>query len=464
MTRAPWRDHIVTALIAFVSTFFGVALIQGAQFMLDLNADEGGTFKFTLYAIALTFIGIGAYTAAVVTSNTFTTIVAGRVREIAQLRLIGAKASSLRAKLATEGLIAALIGSVTGLVVGLIAYFLAVQWAMHVEPALDVFDYTWFAPASLVPAVFAVLTVWFAAYIGSRAVGKVSPVQALSTSVEAPVDLRRAGIGRIVGFWLLFIPGVLLLALGCVLGAVSPGGVLIAFWGGVFSFTAIVVGAVLIVPRLMRLVGKLFGTGAPAVIATENAVRSPRAATRGVIGMVIGVALIVMFVVATATMRDVVWAYVQREGATEEELALFDQGIAATTAIMITLTAVSAVLAAIGMVSNLALAVIQRRRELGMLRAIGMTVKQVRAMVLIEAAVTALVAVVLGALLGIFYGWAGAQSTFGSLTSGGWLAPSIQWHLPIIVILGAIALALAAGIGPALRATRQQPIEALAVS
>lgn len=474
MRDGRWRDHIVTAIIAFVSSAFGVALIQGSQLMVDLIVGEdpeaAGMMGLAVQSVAWVFIGIGAYTAAVVTANTFSTIVAGRVREIAQLRLLGATSGSLQRRLALEGLAAGAVGAVAGWGAAIGAYRLIVERAVAdgtlPEPVPGAFGYTWIAPTSPMPAVFAILTVWIAAYLGSRAVAKVSPVQALSATVEPPVERIAAGRGRTVAFWLLMGPGLLLLLGGCAIGAVSPLGVLVAFWGGVLSFTAVVVGAVRIVPQLVSWIGGLFGGSASAALARGNALRAPRATTRSVIGMIIGVALIVMFAVALATMRQVIWDYMIAQGGgapTEEDRMLFEQSMATVTAVMIALVAVSAVLAAIGMISNLALAVIQRRRELGLLRAIGMDGGQVRSMILVESAVTAIVAIGFGAVLGLIYGWAGAQSTYGSV-AGGVAMPVVPWALPVAIVVATTALALVAAIGPAARATRVTPIEALAVS
>ena len=55
-----------------------------------------------------------------------------------------------------------------------------------------------------------------------------------------------------------------------------------------------------------------------------------------------------------------------------------------------------------GMVNTLVLSVFERTRELGMLRAIGMTRRQMRRMVRHESVITALIGAALGLLLGIF--------------------------------------------------------------
>ncbi|KAB1656839.1 FtsX-like permease family protein [Pseudoclavibacter chungangensis] len=469
MTARSVRDQFVTGLIAFVSSFFGVALVMGSTLVRDLvvgdDPEAAGTLAVAVMSVAWVFIGIGAYTAAVVTSNTFNTIVAGRVREIAQYRLLGATASSLRRKLAVEGLVAGVVGSLAGLLAALSTYRLVVQTNVAAGDLPDL-QYSWFEPATVAPAIVAIVTVWLAAYVGSRAVARVSPVQALSADVETPAEQLRMGIGRTVVMWLLLGSGLALLLGGVALGLVSPLGVLVAFLGGVLSFTGVIVGSVAIIPRLMALVGRAFGRSAAAQLASGNAVRSPRSASRSSIGMVIGVALTVMFVVALATMSSIILADIAKEvdaAVAAEELEMFMTVIRIVTTIMVALTAVSAVLAAIGMVSNLSLSVLQRRRELGLLRAVGATGAQVRAMIVTESALASIVAVGFGAILGVFYGWAGAQATFGAV-SRGLVAPAVPWQLVIAIVGATVLLGALAAVGPAIRATRIAPIEALRVT
>jgi putative ABC transport system permease protein len=124
----------------------------------------------------------------------------------------------------------------------------------------------------------------------------------------------------------------------------------------------------------------------------------------------------------------------------------------------------SALIAAVGMVNNLSLSVLQRTRELGLLRALGFTAVQVRRMILAESAQLVTASVLVGLVLGIFYGWAGAQSLLGSINGNpGIVLPSIPLALLGIVVLGAIVLTIAASVTPSRRATRVTPVAALAV-
>ena len=122
----------------------------------------------------------------------------------------------------------------------------------------------------------------------------------------------------------------------------------------------------------------------------------------------------------------------------------------------------SGVIAAVGLVNNLSLSVLQRTRELGLLRALGFSVRQLRQMILSESAQLTLTAVLLGILLGTVYGWAGAQSMLG-FVSDGLVVPVVPWViLAVVVGSGAVITALASW-APTRRATRVSPITALAV-
>jgi putative ABC transport system permease protein len=113
------------------------------------------------------------------------------------------------------------------------------------------------------------------------------------------------------------------------------------------------------------------------------------------------------------------------------------------------------------MVNTHSLSVLQRTRELGLLRALGFTGGQVRRMVLAESAQMTLAALGFGLLLGVFYGWAAAQSLLGSQL--GIAAPTIPWPVLLGVVVFGVLLALVAAAAPARRAIRVSPVVALAV-
>ncbi|GAA5152981.1 hypothetical protein GCM10025768_21970 [Microbacterium pseudoresistens] len=469
-SRLAWlRDRGMGAsvLVAALAAAFGVFLVEatayiGALLQADPFLGDSGTLAIVVVILTVLLTGVAMYVAAIVTANTFATIIAGRTRRIALLRLIGASARSQRAEVAGQGLIVGILGAALGVVlgVGLAAAGAAVA-ARLLAGAPDGFSIA--QPAAALPAVGVVLTTWVAAWVGSRRVLAVTPLQALGGSAERSHDEVAARPARHIGALVLLVVGAALLVAGVVVGLTTPLGVVIAFVGGVLSFTGLASGAVLVMPPVLRLVGRLFGDSATARLAAENALRYPERSSRMAIGVVMGVALVTMFAVALESVK----ALLLRQ-TSEGTPADFFAPMEAFAAIMMVLVAVSAVIAAVGLVNLLTVGVVQRRRELGLLRAIGLSGAQVRRVVLLEAVHITVAATATGLVLGIAYGWIAAQSLLGSVPvlpsfePAGFVAPAVPW-LPVAIIVAATGvLTLVASVAPTRLATRVAPVEALA--
>ncbi|WP_237719657.1 ABC transporter permease [Salinibacterium sp. PAMC 21357] len=144
--------------------------------------------------------------------------------------------------------------------------------------------------------------------------------------------------------------------------------------------------------------------------------------------------------------------------------AALDDSLAAVVATFSILIGFSAVIAAVGLVNSLSLSIVQRTRELGLLRALGFTAAQVRSMIRLESAQLTIAASVVGLALGTFYGWAGAQSLLGSLSGQpGFVLPMVPWWILVVVAALAAVLAFVASISPIRRVIRITPVEALAI-
>jgi putative ABC transport system permease protein len=116
------------------------------------------------------------------------------------------------------------------------------------------------------------------------------------------------------------------------------------------------------------------------------------------------------------------------------------------------------VIALIGIANTLSLSIHERTRELGLLRAVGETRGQVRAMVRWESVIVALFGTVGGLALGVLLGWALVKASAAAGT-GTFAAPPAQ--LAIILLVGAVAGVLA-GLRPARRAARLNLLAAIA--
>jgi putative ABC transport system permease protein len=461
--RSNAREHRASILVSALSSAFGVTLLAAtdvlATYISQDRVGEHGAVQTALSIVAAVFIVIAVYVGAIVTTNTFATIVAGRTRTIALLRLIGSSSRAQRRSVAGEGLVVGVIGALVGAVIGVTLTIVAVRIFVAVGTLPDL-AYPLGEPAYLLPVVVVVLTTWLASWVGSRRVLSVTPVQAIGAAQEPTGDdLRGRAVRHGVAFALIGI-GIALLAGGVALGFVSPLGVLVGLVGGVLSFTGIVLAAHLFMPSVLRGVGMLFGRSAPARLAAANAVRNPERSTRTTIGLVIGVTLITMFVVAASSYQQMILV------AQQENPELFqgvDSVIAVTMIVFSVLIGFSAVIAAIGVVNNLSLSVLQRTRELGLLRALGFSGRQVRTLILSESAQLTVAAVLAGLVLGIVYGWAGAQSLLGSMPGAGLVLPTVPWWLLVFSAVGAAGLAIVASVSPTRRATRVSPVVALAI-
>jgi putative ABC transport system permease protein len=123
--------------------------------------------------------------------------------------------------------------------------------------------------------------------------------------------------------------------------------------------------------------------------------------------------------------------------------------------------AVVAVVAALGVLTALLISVIQRRHELGLLRAVGATRGQVLASVLAEAALMGLLGLVIGLGVGLALEWYCLHVLL--LEEAGVLFPvRVAWRETGLIAGAALVIATLAGLGPALHTSRMRIPEAIA--
>jgi putative ABC transport system permease protein len=120
--------------------------------------------------------------------------------------------------------------------------------------------------------------------------------------------------------------------------------------------------------------------------------------------------------------------------------------------------------ATLGIINTLVMAILERRREIGILKALGAADRDVKQLFFVEAGVMGL----FGGVLGVGFGWfIGRALTWGTniylhrqnLPSAHVF--SVPWWLVLGAIAFAVIVSLAAGLYPATRAARLNPVEAL---
>ncbi|GAA4817150.1 ABC transporter permease [Tomitella cavernea] len=126
-------------------------------------------------------------------------------------------------------------------------------------------------------------------------------------------------------------------------------------------------------------------------------------------------------------------------------------------AVLYGLLSLAIVIAVLGIVNTLALSVVERRREIGMLRVIGTHRAQVRRTVYIESTLIAVYGAVVGVVLGIAFGAAFVHA----LRNEGIDRLAIPWVQSLAMLAGAAAVGVAAAVWPASRASRTDPLTAI---
>ncbi|MFG2817441.1 ABC transporter permease [Streptomyces sp. NPDC048410] len=115
-------------------------------------------------------------------------------------------------------------------------------------------------------------------------------------------------------------------------------------------------------------------------------------------------------------------------------------------------------IAVLGVVNTLALSVVERTREIGLLRAIGLSRRQLRRMIRLESVVIAVFGAVLGLALGLVWGVCGQQV----LALRGLKELQVPWGTIVAVVIGSAVVGVVAALLPALRASRMNVLAAIA--
>jgi putative ABC transport system permease protein len=137
-----------------------------------------------------------------------------------------------------------------------------------------------------------------------------------------------------------------------------------------------------------------------------------------------------------------------------QQLAAVDQVFAFVYGLLF----LSVLISMFGIINTLGLSIHERIRELGLLRAVGMSRRQVRRMVRVEAVIIAILGAFLGLVIGILFGWA-MQRALADLGIDRFAVPTVQLVFMVIV---AAMLGVVAAIIPARRAARLNMLEAIA--
>ncbi len=133
--------------------------------------------------------------------------------------------------------------------------------------------------------------------------------------------------------------------------------------------------------------------------------------------------------------------------------------ITQTTSLFDVMSIITMMVAALGVINTLTMNVVERTRELGMLRSLGMTRRQVARMILAEAGMMGLV----GGVMGILFGVLMARTVLSSMNrmAGFKLAFTLPLSGVVVSLFIALVISQLAALWPARRASRIRIIEAI---
>jgi len=157
----------------------------------------------------------------------------------------------------------------------------------------------------------------------------------------------------------------------------------------------------------------------------------------------------------TARLQAALNAFPNAKIATQSQfISNQESGLNTLLNLLYVLLSLSIIVSLFGIVNTLVLTVFERTRELGMLRAVGMSRRQVRRMIRHESIITALLGAVFGIPLGVVMAaLVGAAIKFSAFT--------VPWGTLIVFVIAAIIAGFVAAIFPARRAARLNVLNAL---
>jgi putative ABC transport system permease protein len=292
VSQAELVERIAPALPDGVESLTGAELTDEMQ---DLIEDD---FLGFFETFLLVFAGVALVVAAFSIYNTFSILVAQRSREAALLRALGASRGQVLRSVAVEALVVGVVASAIGIVAGLgLATGLL---AMFEAQGLSL------PAASLVLSTNTIVT--------SLAVGVIvtlaaSLAPALRASRVAPLAaLRATTVDHSAASWLRGVAGVVLTAGGVAVTVAGATGGTVPQAG--LGALLTLVGVVVLGPIVARPAASALGApqaarrGMSGTLARRNSMRNPRRTASTASALMIGVAVVSLFTVVAASIKQ----------------------------------------------------------------------------------------------------------------------------------------------------------------
>ncbi|HPD82106.1 MAG TPA: ABC transporter permease [Candidatus Pacearchaeota archaeon] len=143
----------------------------------------------------------------------------------------------------------------------------------------------------------------------------------------------------------------------------------------------------------------------------------------------------------------------------EASLAQINSILNAIQIFVILVASISIFIGAIGIINTMTTSVLERKKEIGIMKAIGATNNQIFMQFFVESGILGLIGGGIGIFLGIIIGYFGVVGINNFI--GGDMLPKINFFLIFFSLLGSFLIGALAGILPAMKAAKQNPVDAL---
>ncbi len=313
-------SNAIRAQIAGALRVSNANVLTGNQYRQQQQNQIRKVLKF-VYIGLFVFGGIGLLVGGFIIFNTFTVILAQRTRELALLRAIGAAPVQVVLSVLGEAVVVGLLASALGVLGG-------IGLAISLRAVLDALDLALPAGDLVVQlrtvgfgmAVGTIVTM-IAALVPALRTARIRPIAALRESaVEQPLPRRSRGL--IGGF--VMSAGIAAVFVG--LFTKVDNSVLLAAAGAVVAFTGVFIISPLLVPPAARILGFVPSRtrGMAGRLARDNAYRNPRRSAWTAIALTLGVAIVGLVTIVTASFKQTIAA------ALDNQLGTTDYFIAGT--------------------------------------------------------------------------------------------------------------------------------------
>lgn len=284
------QEELVAAVEPVVPD--GYRALTGDRFLEDKRAEASGFGKALKIGLQA-FAGLALFVGAFVIYNTFSVIVAQRLRELAVLAAIGATPKQIKRSLRVEGLVIGLIGSLLGVVSGFALAYLLVTVVAALGVSLPGSGIKVTPTVVTQGLVAGTLITFFSVMIPARRAARTEPIEALrQAAVESSTVSRRRTV----------LAGVLV-ALG-ILGLLDGSPRALGF-GSLSIFIGVIVAGPLLaifVSRVSRPLAARFGL--EGRLASDNTARNPQRTATTANALLIGVYLVTLVTVAGTSIKD----------------------------------------------------------------------------------------------------------------------------------------------------------------